>query len=518
MDLQASSFSKSSFSPQTLNLLSKQHKTFLILHFLAFLCFSFPYYSLDVCIYGIHDNINRLSDEMKDKDIEDQIIIAEYISNIATPIIAGFITDYAGVRYVLYSVNFLSVISQLIIFCWVQIKYVSFEYLLMGRILYVVSFESYFVASITLLSRWCIKNSFSMAINLTLVMGEGCVYIVIYIISFYYSRDLVNESRSFDYLYVIVLIGSITILVSVVLTHFIIKLYKNIEYDQEINPRNLRSLWKSLQYSLNFKFICLFINFGLISSSFNWFVQYFDQYINNYVNDSNSLPISQIYEAIPYLILVIISIIMAFSLGKNKPVANRITLMIFGSVLLLISNIYLYFSLNFKEAYSIINKVLIVFAIIILGIGYSLHYTVIYTCVPLLECNKQGFLQKNKEIGIKFGILRWFRSIFNFFMFLMISDFKNAFDNYWISSLFVLFELMLYGLLIKVYDRKIFDKEEIEKTAEEFNQENNLSMRLVSDRKINCNAFEEDEKISEDDNEEEEKEYTHKEERKIETT
>ena len=70
-------------------------------------------------------------------------------------------------------------------------------------------------------------------------------------------------------------------------------------------------------------------------------------------------------------------------------------------------------------------------------------------------------LQKNKEIGIKFGILRWFRSIFNFFMFLMISDFKNAFDNYWISSLFVLFELMLYGLLIKVYDRKIFDKEEI---------------------------------------------------------
>ena len=100
------------YFPQTLPIFS------FFLFLLIFICLSFPYYSLDICV----------------------------------------------------------------VFAWIQLfPSISFEYLLMGRILYVVSFEAYFVASIFLLAGWCIKNSFSK-VNLTFVLGEFILFYILLVI------------------------------------------------------------------------------------------------------------------------------------------------------------------------------------------------------------------------------------------------------------------------------------------------------------------------------------------------
>ena len=448
------------------------HSVFLLLHFLTFICLSFPYYS----IFGIRDISPR--DDMKNVNVEDQIIIAEYISNIATPVVAGFISDYAGTRYVLYAVNLLSVVSQLVVFFWIHFRSVSFEYLLMGRILYAVSFEGYFVASITLLARWCLKNSFSKAINLTLVLGEGVVYIIIYVISYNLYSD---RSKSEDYLYWIILTGTIMVIISLFLTFFIMKLYSKIEYESSVNPKHLRSMWKSMQHVLSFKFFCLFLNFALISSSFNWFVQYYDTYLKNYFSEEQ-LANSQIFEAIPYAVLVIVSITLAYVLKNNS---QRILYLMFGSFLILIANLYLFFSLHFNQALRSVNWILSSFFVVVIGIGYSMHYSVIYTCVPLLKQPRQKIFETNKEIGIKFGILRWVRSILNFFMFVFVSSFRTPFDNYWIASLFLFIGLILCYLLVFVYDRNLFSNEEVK----EDNEIKSKTDDLLSEISPNKNNF-----------------------------
>lgn len=426
---------------------TNKHIIFILLQFFTFLCFSFPYYSLDVCIYGI-----RRENEIP-ANFENELIIAEYIANIITPLMAGFITDYAGARYVLFTSNILSIFSQLIIFFWEKFDYVSYEYLLMGRILYVLCFESFFVASISLLNRWCVKHSFSKAVNLSLILGEGFIYIIIYIISYYYSSHLYNE----DYLYYIILFGTILAFLSLPLNFYMLFLYKNIEYDQLMNPKQLNSLWKSFQNVLNFKFFCIIMNFGLISSSFNWFVQYYDEYLALIFFKENDeyyyLATSQVFEVIPYAVLTITAIFMAFTLTENS---YRILYLILGSLFMLFGQFYFYYSKHYKEAEDRFKWILTSFSVVSLSLGYSIHYSIIYTCIPFLNYTRGNHVKNTKEIGLKFGIMRWIRSIINFFMFVAISGFEYKFDKYWISSLFIVIGILLYCCLIGVYDKKLF--------------------------------------------------------------
>ena len=485
-----------------LDYISSHNSLFLFLHFLTFICLSFPYYSLDVCIFATRF-FDRGDIKSVNIDIEEQIIVAEYISNIVTPVVAGFISDYAGTRYVLYAVNFLSLISQLVVFSWIQFPSVSFEYLLMGRILYVVSFEAYYVASITLLARWCIKNSFSKAVNLTLVLGEGVVYIALYTIGYYlYS----NTNQSEEYFYWVILAGTIMVICSLVLTASIMKLYSKIEYDSAVNPKHLRSMWKSLQHVVSFKFSCLFLNFALISSSFNWLVQYYDSYLDNFFKDGSYLAKAQIFEGIAYSLIPIVSIILAFRLKKSK---QRILYLMFGSFLMLLSNFYLCLSLSFNNALKSINWILSTMAVVLIAIGYGIHYSVVYTCVPLLKADSKNFWDRNKEIGIKFGVLRWVRSIFNFCMFLAISDFRTPFDNFWISCLFLLFGLFLYYSLILVYDKKMFASEEIQENEAILEKSNILTEENKEASHVSLHNFdlkfkleEAKERISDDEEEE----------------
>lgn len=475
------------------------HIIFIFLQFLSFVFFCFPYYSLDVCIYGVKSRIENSSDDSSlDPNFDDQLIIAEYISNIATPIVAGFIIDYAGGRYVLFSVNILAIFSQIIIFLWIQYDHISFEYLMMARILFVVSFEGYFVASITLLARWCIRNSFSTAINMSFILGEGLIYIVIYIISYFYSStiDLTN------YLYAIILTGTILMILSFFLNICILTLFKKLEFEQETNPKDLNSLWKSIQHVSTFKFFCLYINFGLISSSFNWFVQYYDSYLSTFFNfdipqqeKRNYLPLAQLYEGIPYLILFCMAFYMAKFLKDNS---YRIVYLLIASLFLLIANLYFHFSLSFKSSNHTINWFLSTICVILLGVGYSIHYSVVYTCIPLLNFTRGNHTKNMKEIGMKFGIMRWARSLFNFFMFVAISNFNPSFDKFWISSLFVFVGIILYCILIGKYDRRLFRVKELNHSKKiqrnTLIDNNDEKIKSISNKKLDANILEEEEK------------------------
>lgn len=470
----------------------KNHIIFILLHFLSFICFCFPYYSLDVCIYGIKSRIENSSD---DSSFEDQLIIAEYISNIATPVVAGFIIDYAGGRYVLISVNILAIFSQIIIFLWIQFDHISFEYLMMARILFVVSFEGFFVASITVLARWCIHNSFSTAINMSFILGEGFIYIVIYLISYYYSSSI----GSITYLYAIILAGTILMFVSFLFNFFILTLFKKLEFEQEANPKDLNSLWKSIQHVSTFKFFCLYINFGLISSSFNWFVQYYDSYLSTFFSSDiqkkeSYLGLAQLYEGVPYLILFCMALFMAKFLKDHS---YRIIYLLLASIFLLISNLYFYFSLSFKSSDPSINWFLSTICVILLGIGYSIHYSVVYTCIPLLNFTRGNHTKNIREIGMKFGIMRWARSLFNFFMFLAISNFNPSFDHFWISSVFIFVGIILYCVLIGKYDRKLFRVKELnhsKKIKRNILMDNEEKVESITHKKLDENFLEEEEK------------------------